>query len=63
MVDAQSDSLSLARVWWWNNGAYAVLVPQEAVGEIVNGLRADGFYCWVTRGVPIEQSCKPPPGS
>ena len=56
-------SVTWHRVWWWNGGAHTVVVPDSTVDEVVDRLKGDGFYCWVTPGFPIEASIDPPPGS
>jgi hypothetical protein len=36
------------RVWWWNGGAHTVVVPTALVDEMLDQLKGEGFYCWVT---------------
>ena len=53
----------LVRVWWWNQGAHSSIVRESLVESLIEELRASGFYCWRTQGVPIEIGADPPAGS
>jgi hypothetical protein len=57
------DTCEWVRVWWWNGGAHTMNVPADMAPDIVEGLKADGFYCWTCPGVPVTWIADPPPGS